>query len=101
MPSTSVLPAFCAAESDCIRRRFIRAGLPSSTRAAFARLRSEALSPRARSSAAWPSCLAFKTSAKARLRSAGQHHVLHFDRVDVDTDPGTFRLHSRQELGTD
>src|SRR2546426_5636553 len=31
-PNTSVLPAFCAAASDCIRRRFISAGLPSRDR---------------------------------------------------------------------
>src|ERR1017187_2076022 len=71
IPSTSVLPAVCAAASDCIRRKFIKAGLPSSNFAALARLRSAALSPRARSSAACPSCLDLRTSAKARFNSAG------------------------------
>ena len=67
MPSTSVLPALCAAESDCLRRRFINAGLPSNTRAAFARLRSEALSPRARSSCGR---IAQRQFSQSRLRAA-------------------------------
>ena len=55
-------------------------GRSSTSRAALARLRSAAVSPRAFSSDASPSCRAFTTCEKMRLSSAREHDVLDFYR---------------------
>ena len=70
VPMTTVWPGVAA--SCWSSRSCSRAGEPSAWRAALARLRRAAVSPRARSRAARPWARATRTSARARLRSAGR-----------------------------
>ena len=69
MPRTMVFPGCCA--STWSSRSWISAGLRSTICAALARLRSAAVSPRAFSSAASPSCRALTTCVKIFFNSPG------------------------------
>ena len=97
-PSTTVLPPLAAA-SSCTSRSDSSPGWSSSSRPAFARLRNAAVSPRARSRLAAPSCRAVD-DGRVRALEVGRHHdVADVDRQQFDPDlahPGGGDLRDRR-----